>query len=460
MKPFFQNRTYVVLIALLLAAVLAVVPFLPRLGAAVGRGSALNELLARYEFLPLLDELDRYYDGEDLKEDQSENLELDLKSHQRMRGPVLASFMLKCDAAGLPDPEVFLDPDLLRGAARKQACERLEEACDQEDVDPVEREVLALTNVLGRAESCGVFSREIGGRSLQIAWRQLGEDAVTCSNCLLCGFVLDYGRTPDTFAAVLWQFMGFLSVGLLLLLVAAVAVLVHSLLRARREALQKTTFVSNVSHELRTPLTSLMSYAEMLATGRCRTEEKKQKALGVILDEGRRLNRMILELLDFSRLERGTRRYVMEDFDLAATVRETAERLAGRFEANGLGVAVPDTLAVRSDRDTVRQILENLLTNAAKYAAKDGPVEVSAEVHGARVKLAVADRGPGMTRTQMKHAFDAFWRADNSTTRETNGYGIGLSVARAYARGLGGDLAVAARTGGGCVFTFEFPINQ
>ena len=459
MKPLLQNRIYVVLIALLLTAVLAVAPFLPRLGAAVCRGDALNELLARYEFLPLLTELDSYYNGEDLNEDQAGDLEQDLKNHQWMRDPVLAYFMLNCDADGLPVPEVYLDPDLLRGAAKKQAGERLMQACDQ-DVNPLEREVLALTNALDRAGSCGVLSREIGGRTYQVVWQRLGEDAVTRSDCLLCGFVLDYSRTPDTFAAVLWQFMGLFSAGLLLVLVAAVAVLVHSLLKARRDAFQKTTFVSNVSHELRTPLTSMMSYAEMLAEGRCRTEERQKRATGVILDEGRRLNRMIEELLDFSRLERGTRRYRMETFDLAETVRETVERLAARFEAHGIQVEAPGALSVSSDRDTVRQVLENMLTNAAKYAAKDGPVAVSVAQSGDRARIVVADRGPGMTRSQMRHAFEPFWRADNSTTRETGGYGIGLAVARAYARGLGGDLTVAARPGGGCAFTFEFRKDQ
>ena len=378
----------------------------------------------------------------------------DLQSIQRLTESILVSFALPDTNGELQ----FDDVDSLRGARKLAAREQLME--NEAALAKLQDEIYGLTNRAQTVSSAGVQDLVLAGRPYQIVWRRVSSETTGLTGVEVCGFVVDYDSDDALAERVRRDLMAPLGGGALLLLAVAVGVLFHFLRAARREALQKTTFVSNVSHELRTPLTSLLSYAEMLAAGRCRSEEKKAKALGVILDEGRRLNRMILELLDFSRLERGTRRYVMEDFDLAATVRETAERLAGRFEANGLGLALPETLTVRSDRDTVRQILENLLTNAAKYAAKDGPVDVFAKVRDTRVKLGVSDRGPGMTRSQMKHAFDVFWRADNSTTRETGGYGIGLAVARAYARGLGGELSVEARAGGGCTFTFEFPIKQ
>lgn len=393
-----------------------------------------------------IEELQDVYDFQSLMDD--------LQSVQRLTESILAAFALP-DAAG--DIQ-FDETESLRGERKLAAREELME--NEESFARLQGEIFSLTNRLQVTGREGVRDLVLSGRSYRIVWRRVSEATTDLTGAEICGFVVDDGLDGALVKKVRRDLMAPLGGSAVLLLAVAVGVLVHFLRQARREALQKTTFVSNVSHELRTPLTSLLSYAEMLSAGRCRTEGKREKALGVILDEGRRLNRMIQELLDFSRLERGTRRYRQEDFDLAETVRETTERLAGRFEANGLGTAVPETLAVRSDRDTVRQILENLLTNAAKYAAKDGPVGVSVEVCGGHARVSVADRGPGLTRAQMKDVFKPFWRADNATTRETGGYGIGLSVARAYARGLGGDLKVTARTGGGCVFAFEFPIKR
>ena len=462
MKPFRQTRFFIFLIAALCGAAALLVPFFRATSAAVADVAAHERARAEEEVLPQLDDLSdtcsqELQAGMDPDVDFEEELQTDLMSLQRLDESLLAYFTLTRDEYG-SDSTMVSNEEVVRGERKRLARKLL----DENDPDgKLEEAISGLADALQRGERRGVRPFAIGRQTYHLAWRGLDADvSQVTGGTLLVGFVVDYSRSSDAVRRstrnLLHAVLGFVAC----LLAAAVAVLAHFLRQAQREALQKTTFVSNVSHELRTPLTSLMSYAEMLATGRCRTEEKKAKAMGVILDEGRRLNRMILELLDFSRLERGTRRYQLEAFDLAETVRETVERLGGRFAEHGIEVAAPDAVAVTSDRDTVRQILENLLTNAAKYAAKGGPVEVSVKVRDGRVKLAVADRGPGMTRSQMKHAFDAFWRADNSTTRETNGYGIGLAVARGYARGLRGDLSVAARPGGGCTFTFEFPIKQ
>ena len=114
--------------------------------------------------------------------------------------------------------------------------------------------------------------------------------------------------------------------------------------------------------------------------------------------------------------------------------------------------------AVLADRDAVRQILLNLLDHAAKYAPAGGPPEVSVRDAGrGAVALAVADRGPGVPPREAKRIFERFYRVDNAVTRETGGNGLGLSIARRLARGMGGDLRYRPRPGGGSVFELTLP---
>ncbi len=447
---------HIFLLGLLACALAALAMLLPSwLGAYVAAQGTpeRNAERAAADFLPLLEEQDQYFgqeeDDESFDEEQFWN---DLLYMQGRNRPVVAVFKSGLHPIEFSGVSTIHRDDTRRRTARLSL---------QKDGDVDDR----LRDLVTRLESeetprQGVCLYPVDAPVFQVVWRKTGEQTEERTTVQVFGFVVDYAQTDDLLAHALWPFLGALGACMLCLLVISVGVLVHLLRQTRRSALQKTTFVSNVSHELRTPLTSLLSYAEMLQAGRCRTEEKRRKALDVILDEGRRLNRMILELLEFNRLERGVRRYRSEAFDLAETVRRTAERLSGRFAAHGLELGLPGPCVVHSDEDTVRQVLENLLTNAAKYAAKGGPVKVSFSVRDGRVRVVVADRGPGLTRWQMRQAFKPFWRADDSVTKETGGYGIGLSVARAHARGLGGDLTVAARPGGGCAFTFEIPVSH
>lgn len=280
-----------------------------------------------------------------------------------------------------------------------------------------------------------------------------------------CGFVLDreedIAAVPEEGPSQLRLVGGFILVLLsgILLFVWPFTVALRSR-AAWEESERKTLFVSNVSHELKTPLTSILGYAEMLESGLCRSEEKRRRALKVIGEEGRRLNRMVTELLEFSRLERGTSQYHPTEFDVSMVVEETVERLSSGFAEHGLHVRKSEGVWIVADCDKVKEILENLLMNARKYAAADGPVELSLERMSDCIRIHVCDRGLGMTENQRRHAFEPFWRADDAITKKTGGYGIGLPLARGYARGMGGDLTVSARAGGGCDFVLELPLKH
>ena len=242
----------------------------------------------------------------------------------------------------------------------------------------------------------------------------------------------------------------------LVLLVAGVGtwLLVRAAHRARQESLTKTNFVSLVSHELNTPLTAIIPYADMLRKGRLETEEDRREAYGVIADESVRLKALVAELLDFSRLERHTKKFAMADIDVAELVDSVVRLMRGRFPDGAPSVTADGPLLVHADADAVKAILINLLDNAAKYAP-GAPVEVVAEKGGVGVRVEVRDRGPGLSPEGLRNVFERFWRADDSATASVGGFGLGLTIARSYAREMGGDLTVAARAGGGTVFTLE-----
>ena len=315
----------------------------------------------------------------------------------------------------------------------------------------------------GRLKSLGVDN--MGWQSL----RELGMD----SDALViwsrnrrkrhvCGLVVAPPKDEELPSRTVYVATGVLLVGVGLLLLAGGLSLAVAVLRARVEMERRNTFVSNAAHEVKTPLASILMRAERLADGSYATEERRMKAAGVILEQGRELRRRIERLRDFDRLERGMRTYERQEFDLGEAVRETARPLVDRFEAHGLDLADVAPVHIVSDRDSVMEIVENLLTNAAKYAAHAGAVSVrvgcAADARAAEV--CVADRGPGLSAAQLRHVFDRDWRAPNDLTKSVGGWGVGLAFARDLARDMGGDLTVAARPEGGCAFTLVLPLEK
>src|SRR5262249_11788656 len=136
-------------------------------------------------------------------------------------------------------------------------------------------------------------------------------------------------------------------------------------------ARQKTDFVSNVSHELKTPLTSIRMFSELIAEGRVTDPARQRAYLGIITAEAARLSRLINNVLDFARLERGEKKYHFQKCDVGALARETAETFRPHFEANGFAFEceLPESpVLVSGDRDALAQIIVNLLSNAEKYS--------------------------------------------------------------------------------------------
>ncbi len=254
-----------------------------------------------------------------------------------------------------------------------------------------------------------------------------------------------------------WLVGGILVVLLACVLAAGAWLMGRAAVKARRDDETKTTFLSNCSHELKTPLAGIGIWIDLLRGGRLQDGAKRAHAYEVIARENARMVRLVENLLDFSRLEQGRRRFRLARVDLAALAADVVELVREDFPAHGVAVQAEGPCAAWADADAVKQILLNLLGNAAKYAAAGGRVEVVTEVVEGRPRLAVRDRGPGLSAEERAHVFDRFYRADDALSSRTGGLGLGLAISRALARDMEGTLSVAARPGGGCVFTLTLP---
>lgn len=255
-----------------------------------------------------------------------------------------------------------------------------------------------------------------------------------------------------------------LLVGLLVLAIAVGSWLIGADLRRQLAlARQKTDFVSNVSHELKTPLTSIRMFSEMLAEDRVQDEAKRRHFLGIISAEAARLTRLINNVLDFARLERGEKKYDFVSCDLAALARETVESYRPHLEATGFALktllpSVP--VPIRGDRDALAQVLVNLLSNGEKYSGERKEIEVELATDGDGAELRVLDRGLGVPAGCEEKIFEQFFRAHDSLGSGIQGSGLGLTLARQIARAHGGDVAYRKREGGGSCFAVRLPVER
>lgn len=274
------------------------------------------------------------------------------------------------------------------------------------------------------------------------------------------GFLEESGSTQMSNGALM-TLSGILAGTLVAAILVSGTLLLRQARRSEEEAVQKISFVANVSHEFKTPLTTIRLYSELLEQGRVPDEGKRQDYLRTIGRETQRLARLVNNVLDFSRLEQGQKRFELAEIDLVAELAALCATHEPRVAEAGLTLRreLPDSVAVvKADRDAVGQIVINLLDNACKYAASGGEVTVSLVMRacgGAEVR--VSDRGPGVPAEHRSRIFHKFHRVDETLTREKDGAGLGLSIARQLARGMGGELSHSPRTGGGAEFILELP---
>jgi signal transduction histidine kinase len=223
-------------------------------------------------------------------------------------------------------------------------------------------------------------------------------------------------------------------------------------------------FTADASHELKTPLMVLRAGVERALTSP-RTPPESLQALDESLMEVNRMAELVDSLLTLARADEGRLPLAVESCDLRDPVSEAAETANILAEAGGLTVttAIPDEpVMLDVDRNRIRQMLLNLVTNAVKYSTDGGTVSLGLSDQGNSVTLTVGDSGIGIAAGDLGHIFDRFWRADPARSREGErpGSGLGLAITKWIAEAHGGTITVQSRPGRGTIFTVTLPRSE
>jgi two-component system sensor histidine kinase KdpD len=229
-------------------------------------------------------------------------------------------------------------------------------------------------------------------------------------------------------------------------------------LLAESERLSKT-LLDSMSHEMRTPLAAIQSATGNLAAlGRSNFSQLQEEMLDEIREAAGRLDRLVGNVLEASRLESGAVKPRVNECDVAELVNlavaDTETELARHQVSVRLSPGLP---LVPMDFVLTQQALSNLLSNAARHTPPGTPVEVSASVRDGSLVLVVADRGPGLPPAVLPRIFDKFYRAPNAPT---GGTGLGLSLVKGFAEAQGGSVTAENGPGGGMVFTLRLPLRK
>ncbi len=238
-------------------------------------------------------------------------------------------------------------------------------------------------------------------------------------------------------------------------------------LRREREASERlrqvdrlrADFLSTVSHELRTPLTTITGFADMLAGDwGAYAEDQKQDFMQRIARAGARLDDLISDLLDFTRLEAGQFKFAVEPLELATLVDDALRRAQPVLENHIVEVETPRELVVLADPVAVGRVIDNLLTNAAKFSPAGSTISLRAQRVGAEISLAVTDQGIGMPADEFDRIFERFYRVGGQTNRRP-GTGIGLAIVKEFIEAQRGRVEINSTVGEGTTFTIVLPVE-
>ncbi|GIO09438.1 hypothetical protein J31TS6_54660 [Brevibacillus reuszeri] len=222
----------------------------------------------------------------------------------------------------------------------------------------------------------------------------------------------------------------------------------------------KSEFVSTVSHELRTPLASVLGFAELLLNKELKPE-RQQRYMSAIYQEAKRLTSLINDFLDLQRMESGRQTYEVEKVAIDQLIREVfgSYRIQSPAHTFQLDLQTERT-TILGDRDKLRQVLVNLISNAVKYSPKGGRIRVICREEDNQLLIDIQDEGLGIPAEAIPHLFTKFYRVDNSDRREIGGTGLGLAIVQEIVNIHHGEIAVTSESGQGSTFTVFLPLPE
>ena len=253
-----------------------------------------------------------------------------------------------------------------------------------------------------------------------------------------------------------------LFVGIIAVMFLGIFVTVRAVMHESEVSRMKSEFVSNVSHELKTPLTLIRMFGETLDTGIVTDEKKRREFYSIIRKESERLTHLINNVLDFSRMDTGNKKYNFEETDLVKVVRSSLEAYKFHIRDNGFEIdsELPDELVMlKIDKDAISQVLLNFFSNAVKYSEEKKYIRVEVRKDLTSAYISVTDKGVGISKEELKKIFDKFYRVTNTKAKKTRGSGLGLTLAKQIIEAHSGTIEVESQVGHGSKFTIRIPLS-
>lgn len=266
---------------------------------------------------------------------------------------------------------------------------------------------------------------------------------------------------PDSSPTFFWTFIDQIT----FLIVRARLHSAHQHIQALQETDElRAALLSSVSHDLRTPLSTMKAATSSLLTKGMQWDEESRRSFLLSIDrELDRLNRLVGNLLDLSRIEGNALKPDKEWYLIDELIRDVLSRLQPLLDKREITLHVPPSVPpVELDYLALDQVLTNLIENAVSYTPAGSPIEISVQETGDYIKVSVADRGPGIPPNQVERIFDKFYRVASTEPRDSQrpGSGLGLAVCRGLVEAHGGQIWAENRPGGGAVFHLTLPIGQ
>ena len=220
--------------------------------------------------------------------------------------------------------------------------------------------------------------------------------------------------------------------------------------------MMRSSFIANVSHDLRTPMTTIIGFVEGIIDGTI-PEDKQKWYLSIVLDESKRLSRIVTDLLDLSKMEQGSFNIEKRSFDVSELIRLTVIKFEKRITEKNISLTVgfdAERLDVFADKDAISRVLTNLVDNALKFTQEGGFIDVQAGTKDGRVYVSVQNSGMGIEEKDLRHIFDRFYKTDKSRSKDKNGAGLGLYIVKSILQAHGESVWAESTPGEFTRFSF------
>ncbi|MHC4888346.1 MAG: PAS domain-containing sensor histidine kinase [Planctomycetota bacterium] len=247
--------------------------------------------------------------------------------------------------------------------------------------------------------------------------------------------------------------------------VCGVVAVLHDITREKQISQMKNDFVSHVSHELKTPLASISAYSEMLLDGEAKDNRMRKEFYSVIQSQAQRLNRLIEDILNTSRIESGLIKVQKAPVSLTILIEEQLQMIKSYAEEENIEIIGKKPIVfdqVYADKDMISQVIVNLLSNAVKYTPSGGSIKIGTEVDETAdiARVSVTDTGVGIPEDEIEHVFDKFYRV-GANKGQAKGTGLGLNLVKQIVEKVhGGRVFVESEPGVGSTFGFELPLAR